>query len=169
MKDRHAYAVAQLDRLQGFYPRAEGKASFLLAIDLAMLASVANSLPVKELASPRGALGVMAAALLSYSLLHVFRTFFPHLDPAARRSIFYFGDIAKEDCTDFTRRVANITDGEVLDDLLNQVWRNSEILEIKYKSVERAFRFLAVAIIPWALFLFAMTVRAGKLPVLGSH
>lgn len=51
--DTQATALGQMDRFQTFFGRVEAKASFLLAIDLALLGSVAVAIPVKDLRSAR--------------------------------------------------------------------------------------------------------------------
>ncbi|MDO8802548.1 Pycsar system effector family protein [Phenylobacterium sp.] len=167
MQNPMSFATAQLDRLQTFFPRVEGKASFLLAINLALLTSIAVNMPVRNLDSPRGVLGSIASILLSFSLWHVYQTFFPHLKGASKVSVFYFRDIARLSPEQYMNRLNLVTDQELLDDLHCQIWRNSEILDLKFSSVETAFRFLALSVIPWFGFLAAISLRLGRFPDLG--
>jgi hypothetical protein len=38
------------------------------------------------------------------------------------------------------------------------VWRNSEILKLKYDAIKLAFVLSALALIPWAIFLYLAAV-----------
>lgn len=168
MNDARAFALGQLDRLQGFYPRVEGKASFLFAMNIGLGGILAANVPA-TLPSPPGIFATAAGLMIGFSLFHLSSAFFPHLDPAPRPSVLYFGDVAKLSAGDFMSHLNGLTDDDLMADIQCQIWRNSEILAIKFRRTEIAFRFTAVALVPWFLFLTATTALTGKVPnLIGS-
>ena len=165
MTDPRAFTLGQLDRLMGFFPRVEGKASFLMVLNVALLGVAAINYPVRDVVSPRGIAGIAAFVFLGLSLLHVYKVFFPHLNPAPTESITFFGDIAKGTAGEYKKRVIAISEDEFLDDMACQIWRNSEILKIKFDHVRVAFIFAGLSLPPWAVLLSAVALRAGKITV----
>jgi hypothetical protein len=161
-----AAALAQLDRMQGLFGRVEGKASFLMAVDLALLGSVAVSLPVAAPVSPGGVVGVVAASLLGFSLINLYACFYPHLKNP-RPSILYFADIAALGADAYRRRLRQTQAADLADDALCQVWRNAEILDKKFKRSRSAFLLTATALPFWLATLALATARSGSIPGLG--
>ena len=155
---------AQLDRLMGFFPRIDSKATFLLAIDFAMLGVLAKAFPLFHLASPRGVFAIVAGVLLSLSLGKLCVAFLPHFDSGEHTSIVYFKDIASLGWRGYHHAVATISDDELIDDLTCQIWRNSEILKIKFAAAEAALIFMLIALPFWLMMLAAVTLRSGKVP-----
>ncbi len=162
-----AFATAQLDRLMGFFPRVEGKASVILALNIAMLGVTALNFPVRDFDSPRGCFGIIAALLLGLSLLQLCVVFFPHLKSGEKSSLVFFGDIAGMRWRTYHNAVTGLTDEALLEDLTCQIWRNSEILKIKFDRTQAAFVFTLLALPFWMLLLLAATLRAGQF-VLGT-
>jgi hypothetical protein len=72
-----AFATAQLDRLMGFFPRVEAKASCILALNVAMLGVLAVNFPVRAIDSPRGCCGIIATLALILSLSQLYVVFSP--------------------------------------------------------------------------------------------
>jgi len=157
-----AFATAQLDRLMGFFPRVEAKASFILALNIAMLGVMALNFPVRDIASPRGCFGIIASLLLLLSLSQLYVVFFPHLKPGEKPSLLFFGDIADMGWRAYHHAVRSLTDDALLEDITCQIWRNSEILKIKFARTRSAFIFTLMALPFWLLLLSAATLRAGK-------
>lgn len=161
-----AAALAQLDRLQAFFGRVEGKASFLFAINLALLGSVAVATPFKDPFSPAGVCGLIAGLLLVFSMVNLYAAFYPHL-ANPRPSVLYFADISRMTAADYMARVRSDTPAGRADDALCQLWRNAQILDKKFKRSLSGF-ILTGAAIPFWLWLIALTVmRTGKLPGVG--
>jgi hypothetical protein len=157
-----AFATAQLDRLMGFFPRVEAKASVILALNIAMLGVMALNFPVRDFDSPRGCFGITAALLLVLSLFQLYVVFFPHLKSGEKSSLVFFGDIAGMGWRTYHNAVTALTDDALLEDLTCQIWRNSEILKIKFDRTQAAFVFTLLALPFWLLLLSAATLRAGK-------
>lgn len=161
--DVTAAALAQLDRLQTFFGRVEGKASFLFAVNLALLGSVAVATPLGALRSPAGVSGFIATVLLGFSMINLYAAFYPHLKNP-RASALYFADIARLTAEEYRARIKNATSSEMADDALCQVWRNAQILDKKFKRSRSAF-LLTAAALPFWLALLALGVASdGKLP-----
>ncbi len=157
-----AFATDQLNRLMGFFPRVETKASVILALDIAMLGVLAANFPVRAVESPRGCCGIIATLALVLSLSQLYVVFFPHLKPGEKPSLIFFGDVADMGWRGYHKAVSSLTDDALLEDLTCQIWRNSEILKIKFDKTRAAFIFTLVALPFWLLLLSAATLRAGK-------
>lgn len=165
--DARAFAATQLDRLMGFYPRVDGKAAFLLALNVAMVGLLAINFPVNDIGSPRGVVGIFAVVFLALALWRLGFVFFPHLEPGEKLSLIYFGDIAKQGWSEYHRALLYTSDAEVLEDLTCQIWRNSKILKVKFDETQSALIFMILAMPFWLMLLFAAALRAGKF-VLGT-
>ncbi|MGB6445426.1 MAG: Pycsar system effector family protein [Xanthobacteraceae bacterium] len=153
----------QLDRIMGFFPRVDAKGSFLFALNTGMLAFLFLNLRPTDLnawflALPAG----VAIVTLAASLINLYRSAYPSLKGGAE-SLIYFREIAKRTEAKYIDAFTKQTDAYVRD-VMGQVWRNSEILTIKYDAVKLAFILTAFTIIPWSIFLSAAAaVHAGGL------
>lgn len=157
-------ALAQLDRLQTLFGRVEGKASFLFAVDLALLGSVAVATPFGAVGSPAGMSGLIATVLLGFSMINLCAAFYPHLKNP-RASVLYFADIARLSAEEYRTRIRGGTPAEVADDALCQVWRNARILDKKFNRSRSAFLLAAAAIPFWLALLGIGVAEGGKLPL----
>lgn len=72
-------------------------------------------------------------------------------------SLIYFREIAYRKEDEFIKEFMTQGEDEYLKDLLNQTYRNSQILTQKFDHLKLAFVFLAIALPFWviALFIFA--------------
>lgn len=143
----------QLDRVLGFFSRVDTVSSFVLGIDIGMLALLAaNAPPVKSLSWY--ALGALIpVVLMGKSLAHLYQASFPQLE-GGWMSLIYFREIAARNEDEFIRDFSAQTEGEYIRGLLSQVWRNSEILTKKFDHLKSAFLWLAYAVVPWLICLF---------------
>lgn len=149
------FASKHLDRILGFFARVEAKASFLFAMDTGLLALLALNLRVGDiqiwyLVVP----AALALALLLSSLYFVYRCTFPHL-MGGSASLIYFREIARRTEAKFIDEFLAQNDEAHTRDMLGQVWRNAEILKLKFEAMKIAFVLTAVALIPWTVFLVA--------------
>jgi|SRR5579862_4912516 len=157
-------AEKQLDRVLGFLPRVDAKSSFLFAIDTGLLALLALNLTQDDfrywfLILP----AIIAVVLISASLYFVYRSSFPSLK-GGTHSLIYFREIAGLTEAKFIDEFNAQNDDALSRDLLGQVWRNSEILKMKYDAVKVAYVLTAFSLIPWALFLaLAAMIHSGGL------
>jgi hypothetical protein len=148
----------QLTRILAFFPRVDTVSSILLGVDLGMLALLANrTLPLKAFEWPM-ALAAIPTLLIGGSLFHLFRSYFPRLT-GGWHSLIYFREIAQRKEADFIKQFRDQNDENYINDLLSQVWRNSEILTQKFDHLSKAFIFLAWAIIPWLIALALLAAQ----------
>jgi hypothetical protein len=139
----------QLDLVLGFFPRVDAKASVVLAINTGMLAVLASN------ASPWGTMPVGSIIAASLSLLmlagsfwFLYKVAFPTLS-GGQQSLIYFREIANRTESRFIDEFIAQDESAMLRDILGQVWRNSEILKMKFDALRWAFVLMALAIVPW--------------------
>ena len=88
----------------------------------------------------------------------------PPLLKGGADSLIYFREIAKRTEAKFIDEFIAQTDNAHTRDLLGQVWRNSEILKMKYDAIKISFVLSALALIPWTIFLaLAAVAHSGGL------
>jgi hypothetical protein len=74
-KDTTTQAFKLLERVHAFFPRAEGKASFIFAFDTALLGSIALNLQKSDVTNWITMVAACTAVvLLSASIYHVYAT-----------------------------------------------------------------------------------------------
>jgi hypothetical protein len=131
----------------------ETKVSFLLAMNFGLLAILALNLQIVDfflwyLIIP----AVSAVMLTAASVYFIYRSTFPQLK-GGENSLIYFREIAKKTEAGFIAEVLAQDDEQYARDLLGQVWRNSEILKLKFDAMKIAFILSTLALVPWLLFL----------------
>lgn len=154
----HREVVAQqLDRVLGFFPRADAKGSVVLAVDTGMLAILAGNCPAVSAFDWWMLLPVLPLVLLGISLCRLYLGAFPSLK-GGEESLIYFREIAKRREQPFVEDFVAQTEADYVKDVLGQVWRNSQILKMKFDHLSSAFNFMALAIVPWlgSLVLFSV-------------
>jgi len=141
----------QLGLVLGFFPRVDAKASVVLAIDTGMLAVLSSKV------SPLGtmpAVAIVAASLcllmLAGSFWFLYKVAFPAL-AGGHQSLVYFREIAKRTEAKFIEEFIAQDETARSRDLLGQVWRNSEILKMKFDALRWAFVLMALGIAPWVV------------------
>lgn len=145
-------ARAQLNLVLSFFPRAEAKLSVLLGVDLAMLGTLASTLPPIEEWDSSVVAAFLAAACLAVSVAKLYRAALPNLQGPGR-SLIYFREIAQRNEPEYAKLYTSADAGAVIDDLLSQVWRNSKILARKFDCLDSSFRWTAIGVLPWVTWL----------------
>jgi len=102
-------------------------------------------------------LTAISVILLGASLAYLYQCTFPQLRGGSR-SLIYFQEIAKRNENRFIEEFSKQTIEQYKKDLLGQVWRNSEILRMKFRYLKIAFTLTAAAILPWFLLLLIATI-----------
>jgi hypothetical protein len=159
----------QLGTVLGFFSRVDAKLSTVLAIDTAMLASLSASVPPVQRVSPWMAIApVISAGLLVASYVYLYLGGFPNVK-GGHHSMVFFKEIAA--CTEskFIEEYSNQTPDSLRRDVLGQVWRNSEILVEKYRSLPLAFVCMAVGAIPWSISLALFAMSRANVQVVVQH
>lgn len=158
-------AAKHLDRTLGFFSRVEAKASFLFALNTAMLGIEAMNVKKLDFEVWYHLLALVAGAGLNLlSLFFVYRCIFPALK-GGHASLLYFREIAKLREAEYLSLVKARNSDEFLDDYLAQIWRNSEILNVKFDAIKIAFQLTAIATLPWTAFLAIAALSHPDLPV----
>jgi ABC-type phosphate transport system permease subunit len=166
MKPENLYSASkdQLNLVLSFFSRVDAKLSVVLAVDTGMFAVLgADSPPIKNFSWFMIIFAAITILLLASSIVFLYRGAFPSLK-GGHASLIYFREIAGRTEHKFIEEFKAQTDEQHVNDLLGQVWRNSEILKIKFDSLKMAFTLLALAIIPWivSLALFASYINPSK-------
>jgi len=156
-------AAEQLDRVLGFFPRVDAKASVVLGVDITLLGLLAANAPPYKLLNGYFVFAAIPVALISISLWNLYQSAYPKLEGGSR-SLIYFREIAGRTESGFIDEFKAQSEENYVQDLLGQTWRNSEILKQKYDHVKTALIMLAWSIIPWAISLamFAAKNTAAK-------
>jgi hypothetical protein len=152
-------APKQLDRILSFFARVEAKASFIFAVDSALLGTLAVHVERSDFEKTFTVLLLSSfGSALAASYLYIYRSASPNLD-GGHSSLIYFREIAKLREQEFVKAFRTQTDDTYVDDVLSQVWRNSQILTEKFSAVKKAFAFTGLSLLPWAAFLifFSLT------------
>jgi Pycsar effector protein len=158
-------ASAQLDRVLSFFPRVETKISALFAVDVAMLALLAVNATVDDLGIWYLALLYVASAVaLGTSIWFLYTASFPQLK-GGHNSLIYFKEIARRTEANYLKEMRETEIDAYADDMLGQVWRNSEILAAKFHGVKWSFICTAIAVPAWFLALASASTHHAQLVV----
>lgn len=157
---------AQLDRVLGFFPRIEMRINGLFGVNTLIIAVGALNISVEDLklwyVTIPGTVAVLALAI-SYAFL--FRANFPDVRGGAG-SLIYFAEIQKRTEIDYLKELLACTEDQFRDDIVSQIWRNSQILCDKYMHVRKAIISTTVALLPFFLFLAATASLHVRIPIL---
>jgi hypothetical protein len=161
-----ALAAAQLDRILGFFARVDAKSSALFAINSGMIAVLCANLSASDILSWYVVLAAaLALGLLLVSQYFIYKCAFPTLK-GGHSSLIYFREIAKKTEANFIDQFLASEIESMTKDFLGQVWRNSEILKIKFDALKVSFILTATALLPWTVFLVATAILHGHAPSL---
>lgn len=156
--ERIALLSAQLDRTLGFFGRVDSKASFVFASNIGVLAITFYNLDYRDLSSWYVAVPlVITIALIGFSLFDLYSASYPRLG-GGEDSHFYFKSVAGRTEAAYISSFCALKEKGIEEELLGQIWRNSQILRDKFTHVEKAFRFTLISALPWFIFLVASSV-----------
>lgn len=153
-------APKQLDRVLAFFARVEAKASFVFAMNSALLGVLAVHLQRDDFKNWGTGLGIAIFAIgLATSYYFVFQSSFPRL-AGGQSSLIYFKTIAALREEQFVKQFTSQSDKDLANDLLCQIWRNSQILTAKFHAVKIAFILTGLCLLPWTYLLILIgTIR----------
>lgn len=164
--ERLNFALGQLDRTQAFHGRVESRVAALLALNLAMASITAVNLTRPTLSTLWAIVAVLALAAMGVAFVCLILVSYSHLANKVRPSLLFFGDIARVKSDIYISQAKVASTEDLIEDALCQIWRNSEILALKFARTQRAFFATCCAIILWVGFLLGVTVQTGALPML---
>jgi Family of unknown function (DUF5706) len=151
----------QLNLVLSFFARVDAKASVVLAVNTGMLAVLASNAPAARNLSISAAIAAaLAALLIAVSLWFLYKVAFPALN-GGHQSLVFFREIARRTEARFIEEFIAQDKASRLKDLLGQVWRNSEILKLKFDALRFAFILMAIAIIPWVVAVALLSAQHG--------
>jgi len=157
----------QLNVVMSFFGRVDSKLSTVTAINTAMLAALSASFP--PLGSMKWWMWISPAAtafMLALGYVQLYRGSFPTL-VGGHSSLIYFREIARRTEANFVAEYRAAQDANSLaSDVLGQVWRNSEILVLKYNALKCAFTLMALAVMPWVISLATFAIVKSNLRLL---
>lgn len=159
----HEIARSQLDRVLSFFPRVEGKASFLFAINVGMLAVAFTNLDYVDVSTWFIMVPLVAALICSaFAIFNVGTVVRPDLY-GGKDSVIYFGSIANMGEKEFVDKFKACDTEEAVNEILKQVHRNSEILKEKFVSVSRSLFWTTISTVPWSVYLIISSVYHSKI------
>lgn len=170
VEDRHRLEVAerQLVLVQSFIPRIDGKVSALFATVSAQLAVAALNISATDL--PRWYVTIPLSFFLitvAMVFINLYRCAYPHLD-GGHNSMVYFAEIAKRREAEYIKEYTAVSVANLTNDIVGQIWRNSEIVSCKFKYLKTATQFAMFSIVPWMILLLATSYTNGRIPVVGG-
>jgi hypothetical protein len=156
VQERTQAAEAVLDRLLDWVSKTDTKFALLVGIDTAMLGTLSGfASAARTLSGAHIFVAALAAILLLLSLLAVGIGTYPRTR-GPEGSLIYFGCIARKGTYEFKERFRSRTPNQHLDDVLEQVHRNSEIVDRKFGALRWAYYTLLASVIPWAVALYSL-------------
>lgn len=146
----------QLARILSFFPRAETKAAIILGLDTAILALLVPKFRAFLCFQLWMLTLLVPIILIGLSIFFLYRSSSPQLN-GGHNSLIYFKEIAKMNKEVYVQKFSKQSLAEHTNDLISQIWRNSEILSAKFKYLKYSYFLLLSSILPAciALIIFA--------------
>lgn len=101
---------------------------------------------------------------LSVSYYHLYRANFPD-DRGGHGSLIFFKEIQGRAEAEYIAEFTACDEAHLRNDLLGQIWRNSQVLCAKYQGVKKAIAATTVSIIPFLLLVIVTATVHGRMPV----
>jgi len=100
---------------------------------------------------------ILFTFFLIKSVYKSFKSLYPDVE-SREPSMFYFGSIAKQGQNKFIKDFKELNNEEILNQLNNQVYINSQIVISKFENVKQAINSLYVSIVFWFISLLLITI-----------
>jgi hypothetical protein len=136
--------MEQLKLVLSFFPRTETMIATVLGVDLTMMAVLVAHLPPIHAMTALTSVVLIPAGLCAGSLVELYLAAFPRLE-GGQASLVYFAEIANRTESGYVKAFLEQQEDVYAKDLLEQTWRNAQILTSKYRSLKRACQWLAVS------------------------
>ena len=158
MRGRIEANYKNLERTQSWVMNADTKASLILAFNGGLFAHLVTKTPeIRALLFRQGLMAssivilVMSGLFILFfiiSIANCFKTIWPAIDGKIP-SIFYFGTIQRLGLEEFKKRIRNLTEDGVEEELINQTYIVSTIACKKFTSVRKALINLILSLFSW--------------------
>lgn len=149
--ERFEFAKWVLERNLGWIAAAEVKIGVIVALDMAMggtLATAFSAAPTGELSVSACITTITSVACVVLALFFAAMSILPRVNGPASSYIF-FAEIAKQTPKDFAQGFRDASTDDVFQDCLDQIHRNAEIANIKFKWVRRSTIASVLAVPIW--------------------
>ena len=158
----------QLDRVLGFFPRAEARINGLFGANTLILVIAAVNLSAGDLVLCYVTVpGAMLVIGLLVSSFHLFKANFPD-DHGGEGSLIFFKQIQQRTEVNYIGEFLACDEAKFRNDLLGQIWRNACILCVKYTRMKKAILATAISVAPFIVFLIATATVHGRIPLLNG-
>lgn len=157
---------SQFDRILSQFGRIDSRASVILTIDLGMLTLLALNYPFQSEFTYWHLAGLIPLIFVTISLIKLYKSQYPDFEGGSQ-SLFYFKEIAAKTEVNFTNEFVNLTEEQVVKEILCQIWRNSTIIDAKFRYLKASIFWMAISIIFWLVGLI-IYVRISTKFVLGA-
>lgn len=135
---------------------ADAKVPPIFAIDLAMLGVITALInTISNWTICQAIFSAFCLIFLCVSIIFLALGMFPRLS-GPKDSYVFFEGIVKKSQERFIAEFRNLSDEVYMEDLLLQIYRNSEIAEIKFKFVKYAFISLFIGSPFWIATIFSI-------------
>jgi hypothetical protein len=111
---------------------------------------------------------VASFLLLAVSYFYLYRGGFPNVK-GGTQSLVFFREIGNRTEARFIEEYSSQTPDALKRDVLGQVWRNSEILNEKFRRLRLAFICMAIGKIPWCVSLAVFAMFRANVQVMVTH
>ena len=142
----------QLTRILSFFPRAETKAAIILGLDTALLAFLVPKFHAFSCFQPWMLVLFLPVILIGLSIFFLYLSSSPQLN-GGHNSLIYFKEVAKVSEEKYIKKFSKQSLTDHINDLISQVWRNSEILSVKFSYLKYSYSLLLVSILPVCIVL----------------
>lgn len=153
LDEKYQLAWTRLHHVLSFFDRVDTKLSVVLGVNVAMLGVIATQADEIHRISALGWLALIVYGVCSaWSFVCLYRGSFPQLSGGSG-SLIYFAQIAARPPETFTGELFAQSEEARLADVVEQLRVNSSIVTTKYSCLCRAYRLMAISLIPWATAL----------------
>lgn len=159
-KARLSLAQWTLDKNLGWIAASEVKSAFTFAAAASMLGVLYAGVSSAQWLSPCLIyLAIASFLLLIISCFHTILVVIPRLSGPSS-SLLFFGAASKKSRGEYTSQFLECSSEEILQDMVIQIHRNSEIAHRKQTLVKRGIIFLMLGAIPWLLsMMLALIIK----------
>ena len=135
---------------------ADTKGTLLFAIDIAMLAVIAATVPsVKQWTAGAAASSSIALLALLASVSFIGLATFPNLK-GPRGSAVFFGGISSTEQNYYVKKITQGVTDELLEDFARQCHRNAEIASIKFSYIKKSAVCSFLALPFWLVSIWSL-------------
>lgn len=150
-KARLSLAQWTLDKNLGWIAASEVKSGFTFAVAASMLGVLYAGINSLQWFWPCLLyLGATSAFLLGISIICTIMVVIPRLK-TPNDSLFFFGSISQKSMSEYKDEFLDGTTKNLLEDIVSQIHRNSQIAVKKQRLVRVGIIFLVLGLIPWLL------------------